>query len=93
MTLTIKDEDRVVHLLASLPDPYMLVTALEANAVVPKMKIVTQRLLHEESKLKDRVAARIESETKAMTGQHRWEGKGPRCHHPGRFDHIRRTDN
>ena len=29
----VKEEDRVVHLLASLPDPYnMLVTALEANS-------------------------------------------------------------
>ena len=34
----VKEEDRVVHLLASLPDSYsMLVTALEANAEVPKM--------------------------------------------------------
>ena len=44
----VKEEDRVVHLLASLPDPYnMLVTAPEANAEVPKMEIVTERLLHE----------------------------------------------
>ena len=51
----VKEEDRVVHLLASLPDSYgMLVTALEANAEVPKMEIVTERLLHEESKLKER---------------------------------------
>ena len=41
----VKDEDRVVHLLASLPDSYgMLDTALEANAEVPKMEIVTERL-------------------------------------------------
>ena len=45
------DEDRVVHLLASLPDSYnMLVTALEANAEVPQMEVVTERLLHEERK-------------------------------------------
>ena len=45
----VSDEDRVVHLLASLPDSYdMLVTALEANSeTVPKMEIVTERLLHE----------------------------------------------
>ena len=37
----VKEEDRVVHLLASLSDPYnMLVTALEANAEVPKMQVV-----------------------------------------------------
>lgn len=41
----VKEEDRVVHLLASLPDSYgMLVTALEANAEVPKMEIVTERV-------------------------------------------------
>ena len=49
-----KEENRVVHLLASLADPYgMLVTALEANTEVSKMEIVTKRLLHEESKLKE----------------------------------------
>ena len=33
-----KEEDQVVHLLASLPDSFnVLVTALEANADVPKM--------------------------------------------------------
>ena len=49
----ISEEDRVVHLLASLPDSFnMLVTALEANAEVPKMEVVTERLLHEEQKVK-----------------------------------------
>ena len=44
----VKEEDRVVYLLASLPDSYnVLVTALEANAEVPKMEVVTERLLHE----------------------------------------------
>ena len=37
----VKEEDRVVHLLASLPESFnMLVTALEANTEVPKMDIV-----------------------------------------------------
>ena len=52
---TITDEDGVVYLLASLPESYnMLVTALEAMADVPAMEVVTERLLHEERKLKDR---------------------------------------
>ena len=45
------EEDRVVHLLASLPESYnMLVTAFEANPNVPKMEVVTECLLHEERK-------------------------------------------
>lgn len=51
---SISGEDRVVHLLASLPDSYnMLVTALEANPEVPKTETVTEKLLHEERKMKD----------------------------------------
>ena len=43
----ISEEDRVVYLLASLPESYnVLVAALEANSEVPKMEIVTERLLH-----------------------------------------------
>ena len=44
----ISDEDFVVHLLASLPESYnVLVTALEA---VPRMEVVTERLLREAEK-------------------------------------------
>ncbi len=51
----IEEEDKVVHLLASLPESYStLVTALEANPEVPKMEVVTERLLHEERKQKDK---------------------------------------
>ena len=50
----ISDEDRVVYLLASLPESYnMLVTAFEACEDVPKMEVVTERLLHEERKSED----------------------------------------
>ena len=59
----ISDEDRVVYLLASLPDAYsMLVTALESNAEVPKMEFVTERLLHEERKLKGKDEVHTSSE-------------------------------
>ena len=51
----VNEEDRVVHLLASLLESYnMLVTALKANANVPQMAVVIERLLHEEKKQKDR---------------------------------------
>ena len=42
------EEDRVVYLLASLPDSYnMIVTAMEIQSEsVPKWSLVTERLLH-----------------------------------------------
>ena len=50
----IREENRVVYLLASLPEYYdMLVTALEANADVPKIEAVIERLVYEEQKLKE----------------------------------------
>ena len=86
----VPEEDRVVHLLASLPESYsMLVTALEANAEVPKMELVTERLLHEERKLKDREGADVSSE-KAMAAKQPFK-KGPKCHHCGKYGHIRRN--
>lgn len=54
----VSDEDRVVHLLASLPESFnMLVTALEASSeTVPRMETITERLLHEECKMKEKNA-------------------------------------
>jgi hypothetical protein len=52
-----EDEEKVVTLLASLPETYntcMLVTALEASSEVPQMELVTERLLYEERKLNER---------------------------------------
>ena len=89
----ISDEDGVVHLLASLPESYnVLVTALGANEAVPKMEVVTRRLLHEERKLKERAGSE-RSREEAMTGKQRPKGKGPKCHHRGKFGHIRRNCN
>ncbi len=52
----ISDEDKVVHLLTSLPDSFnVLVTALEANSdSVPSLENVVERILHEEQKMKDK---------------------------------------
>ena len=52
---TVSEEDHVVYLLASLLESYnMSVTALEANEDVPKLGVVTERILHKERKLKDK---------------------------------------
>ena len=52
----VEEEDRVVHILASLPESFsMLVTALEANTEVPRLEVVTERLLNEERKMKEKL--------------------------------------
>lgn len=52
---SIDEEDQAVHLLASLPDSYnMLVTALEGSQDVPKWALVTEQLLYEQSKFKEK---------------------------------------
>ena len=90
----VKEEDRVVYLLASLPDSYsMLVTALEANVEVPKLEVVTERLLHEERKQKTRSNPTSESgtgEEEALAARY---GKGPRCHYCKKLGHIKRNCN
>ena len=51
----VDEENGVVHLLASLPELYdMLVTALETNSEVLKMEVVTECLLHNERKQKEK---------------------------------------
>ena len=84
----IDEEDRVVQLLASLPDTYnTLVTALEANTEVPSMEIVTERLFHEERKLQGRTG----SGDGAMMVNHKPRRKGPKCHFCHKFGHIQRN--
>ena len=46
----------------------MLVTALEASPEVPKLEIVTERLLHEETKQRDKESST--TEVRAMTSKH-----------------------
>ena len=87
----ISEEDRVVYLLASLPDSYnTLVTALEANQDVPHMELVTERLLHEERKIKDRGVTSGRS-GEAMVAKQRFVKKGPRCNFCRKFGHIQRN--
>ena len=75
----------MVHLLASLPESFnMLVTALEANTNIPCMDVVTERLLHEERKLKDREGSGSSHE-KAMTS--RFKRKSVECFHCGKPGH------
>ena len=55
MEAPLSEEDKVIYVLASLPDSYgVLVTALEASENVPSMEVMTERLLNEERKHKER---------------------------------------
>ena len=79
----VSDEDKVVHLLASLPD--LLVTALEANSeTVPRMETVTERLLHEEQKLKEKKPAKDDEKALAVPK------KGVICHYCRKPRHTKR---
>ena len=82
----VKEEDRVVYLLASLPECYnVLVTALEANSEVPTLAVVTERLLHEETKMKSR--SNQPSQEGALTARFK---KKPRCHFCNKPGHFKR---
>ena len=85
------EEDRVVHMLASLPESNdILVTALEASVEVPKMEIVTEQLLHEERKIKDGHGSETSNGMKTMFVNGQPEGRGPKYYHCGKFRHMKR---
>ena len=83
------EEDKVVHLLASLPESFgVLVTALEACPEVPTMDVVVERLLHEEQKSVSDHASGASGQDKAMVAKHR--KKGPTCYHCQQPGHLKR---
>ena len=90
----VSEEDRVVYLLASLPESYnMLVTALEASSeTIPKMVTVTEWLLHEERKMKEMATG--DEDKKALAVEHSFKKNNPRrqviCHYCKKTGHIKR---
>ena len=79
------EENRVVHLLASLSESNdMLVTASQD---VPKWALVTERLLYEENKMREKETCG--AELKAMTSKHYINKKGPKCFHCGKCGHLK----
>ena len=87
---TVSEEDRVVYLLASLPESYSaLVTALEANEDVLKLEVVTERILHQERKSKGRNEASSSTES-AMTSRKTFRRNPIRCHQCGELGHTKK---
>ena len=77
-------EEGVVYLLASLPDSY--------NTDVPKMEVVTERLVHEEQKIKECGGGMSSSSgAEAMFSKQKATKRGPKCHFCKRYGHIQRN--
>ena len=92
----VEEEDRVVHILSSLPESFsMLVTALEASPEVPSIELVTERLLHEERKIKEKLdleksSTSSESSHDALFVGRKSKPNGPLCFYCGERGHIKR---
>ena len=67
----------------------MLVTALEANEDVPKLEVVTERILHQERKSRDKSEAGSTTES-AMTSRKAFRRKPIKCHHCGTLKEIKK---
>lgn len=92
----VEDEDRVINLLASLPDCYStLVTALEALDKVPSWESVTERLLHEEEKIQcgNRPIRSSDlglSEDESLVVKQKFKNS-VKCYECGKTGHIKRN--
>ncbi len=87
---TVTEEDKVVHILASLPESYnMLVVAFEACQDVPKLDTVIERLLHEERKSENvDLQKGLAATSKRNAG--RGNSRGVRCYGCNAYGHIHR---
>ena len=88
------DEDKVVTLLANLPESYnVLVTALEASNKVHAMEVVLERVLHEMRKQNDRDKHSNTSQKVTMMSKEdnkpQEKKKAPKYYHCAKIGHIR----
>ena len=64
----------------------MLVTALEASQDVSKWALVTEQLLSEENKTREKLVV-----LSSMTSKHHINKKGLKCFHYGKFGYLKRN--
>ena len=87
----VSEEDQVVYLLAGLPESYdVLVTALESGSeTVPPLENVTERLLREEQKIREKEAGADDSKrilmAKGYSGSRKKQFTCHFCKKPGHF--------
>ena len=86
----ISEEDKVVYLLAGLPDSYdVLVTTLESGSdTVPPLESVTERLLREEQKMREKEGVNDSKSVLMAKGNFSSKKKQFTCHYckkPGHF--------
>ena len=65
----------------------MLVITLEANVDVPEMEVVTEKLLNEERKMRDRDDRKCSKSTKVMAAH--FKNKSLKHHYCGKIRHIK----
>ena len=84
----VSEEDYVVYLLSSLPESYnVLVTALAANEEVPKLEVVTEGIIHQEWKAKDKSGTGVDH---AMTSHKFYKQKPKKYSRCGKMGHIKK---
>ena len=88
----VSDEDKVVYILASLPDSYdVLVTALESGSEnIPALDTVTERLLREEEKLREKGKEAVDEALVAGGKSGLGKKKTFNCHYCGKRGHFKR---
>ena len=87
----VEEEDRVVHVLASLPESFsMLVTALEACPEVPKLEVVTEKLLNEERKMKEKSVGSYGDHQKTPHDALLVNSFTKSCYYCGKSGHIKK---
>ena len=84
----VDEEDRVTQVIGSLPESYdMLVTALEASAEIPNMETITEKIIHEERKIKEK--QKTKKEEQALASE-RYKPQDRRCFYCNQSGHIKK---